>query len=186
MARGPKPQPAAVKAAKGNPSRRPIGHAPVDAPTAAANAVRAPAWLAGDALVIWEGKAAMLSAARLLTEADANAFGRYCVNHAKWQKMHKVLDAEGEIYEIETASGKVFRPRPQFVIAERLERMLLAAEDRFGLNPSERQRIFASRASSGVVGDFFASQASQATEPTSPTEPAKPAPAAEGPIGLLN
>ena len=60
--------------------------------------------------------------------------------------MQDVLDDEGETYESESAHGKLKRAHPAFLIADRLERQLLAAEDRFGLNPAERQRLYAARA----------------------------------------
>ena len=180
---GPKPQPAAIKAQRAS-SRRPVGQAPkIDQVTGAAP--RAPAFVTGEALGIWNAKAELLAGARLLTAADVNAFGRYCVNHAKWQLMHERLE-DGELtYTVTTASGDVHRPRPEFMVAERLERMLLAAEDRFGLNPAERQRIMAARSQSGVSGDLFgprenAGENDPATKATEATRPA------EGPLGLLN
>jgi P27 family predicted phage terminase small subunit len=69
----------------------------------------------------------------LFTEADAPAFARYCKHYARWLELQKRLDKHGDIYEIETASGKVRRADPAFVMADRLDRMLLAIEDRFGL-----------------------------------------------------
>ncbi len=179
MAPGPKPQPAAVKRQRAS-SRRPVGEAPkVDVGGAAP---RAPAFVKGDALEIWNAKAELLAGARLLTAADANAFGRYCVNHAKWQQMHERLETGELTYSVTTASGEVHRLRPEFIVAEKLERQLLAAEDRFGLNPAERQRIMAARSQSGVSGDLFGprEEADPATKPTDPTRPA------DGPLGLLN
>lgn len=152
--RGPKPDPAAIKIAKGNPGRRPIG---VD-PAATAEhpiVVTAPSWLKGDGLEIWNRLAPDLVAKKLLGPLDVNVFGRYCRNFGRWLKMQKALDDEGEVYAIETASGKVRRAQPEFLIADRIERQLLPAEDRFGLNPAERQRIFAARASAGSSVDLF-------------------------------
>ncbi|RCL02186.1 MAG: hypothetical protein JSC189_000733 [Candidatus Tokpelaia sp. JSC189] len=40
-------------------------------------------------------------------------------------------------------------------IADRLERQLISAEDKFGLNPPEQQRIFAARAAGSNIGDLF-------------------------------
>lgn len=176
--RGRKPEPAAIKEAKGNPGRRPIG---ADPSGLAASAPRPPAFVEGNALEIWRRYAELLASARLLTEADANAFGRYCRNLARWVDLQDELDA-GLTYAIETASGTVMRPKPQFLIADRLERMLLAIEDRFGLSPSERQRIMAARSQTGVSGDLFGPRSDD--DPAArPTEPAAPI---EGPLGLLN
>jgi hypothetical protein len=100
------------------------------------------------------------------------------------------MKGRGMIYEIETASGKVRRADPSFMMADRLDRRLEAFEDRFGLNPAERQRIFAQRAAVPSLGDLFGSRApAQGQSPAAST----PATAAEaddafdggGPIGML-
>jgi P27 family predicted phage terminase small subunit len=108
--------------------------------------VEAPAWLRKEGLKIWERLAPRLVSMKLLSPIDAEAFGRYCRNFARWSKMQTVLDDEGETYESESAHGKLKRAHPAFLIADRLEKSLLAAEDRFGLNPAERQRLYAARA----------------------------------------
>jgi phage terminase small subunit len=95
----------------------------------------------------------------------------------------------GDIYSIETASGKVLRAHPAFTMADRLDRMMLAFEDRFGLNPAERQRIMAARANTGATGDMFGNAAPGKDVPRADDPVAEAAPAAEpteGPIGLLN
>lgn len=176
--RGPKPEPAAVKEAKGNPGRRAVGADP--APTDEGKAkVAAPAWLKTDGLVVWQRLAPRLAALKLLTPTDAETFARYCKNFARWLKMQKRLDEMGEIYEIETASGTVRRADPAFVIGDRLERQLVSAEALFGLNPAERQRIFAARATKapGEV-DLFGRQ--PPAQPPAPKEPAR-----KGAVGFL-
>jgi P27 family predicted phage terminase small subunit len=182
VARGPKPKPAAIKRQRAS-SGRPVVEDALPVAPVSAGAIAAPTWLKDEALEIWNGRAAALTNAKLLTEADATAFGRYCRNLARWLKMQKALDETTEIYSVTTASGTVHRPRPEFLIADRLERQLLAIEDRFGLNPSERQRIFAARANSGGTGDLFDAPARPGDPAAKPTEPARPI---EGPIGLLN
>jgi P27 family predicted phage terminase small subunit len=153
--RGPKPEPAAIKQAKGNPGRRPIGADPdLSSPTAqaetpekaAAIAIEPPAWLKGEGLAIWKQLAPRQIQMKLLSPIDAEPFARYCRNFARWAKMQDILDAEGETYESESQHGKLKRAHPAFLISDRLERQLLAAEDRFGRNPAERQRLYAARA----------------------------------------
>jgi P27 family predicted phage terminase small subunit len=149
----------------------------------------APSWLKGESLKIFQRMAPMLRNMKLLTEADAPAFARYCKHYARWLDLQKRLDKHGDIYEIETASGVVRRADPAFVMADRLDRMLLAIEDRFGLNPAERQRIMAARANTGATSDLFGGAPGKDADRRS-DDPASPAaPAAEpidGPIGLLN
>lgn len=186
MARGPKPQPAAVKRQRGS-SRRPIVEEAAPVLAAAAGGVEPPSWMtSAGAVEIWNRLAPVLVQARLLTAADAQAFGRYCRNFADWLKVREQMDKEGATYESDSNHGKLKRAHPAFLIADRLERQLLAAEDRFGLNPAERQRIFAARAASGVSGDLFAPEAAPRREGDPATPAAEPAKPIEGPIGLLN
>lgn len=154
--RGPKPEPAAVKEAKGNTGRRRIGSDPVVEGAPQQARVAAPSWLKGDGLAVWKRLAPRLISLKLLSITDAETFGRYCRNFARWLKMQKRLDTMGEIYEIETQSGKVRRADPAFLIGDRLERQLVTAEAMFGLNPAERQRIYAARAAGAGAGtDLF-------------------------------
>lgn len=147
--RGPKPEPAAVKLQKGS-SRRPIGEAP--AQPAAEPKVAAPAWLKGDGLKVWKRLAPQLIGMKLLARIDAETFARYCKNFARWHKMQRVLDREGETYESESQHGKLKRAHPAYLVADRLERQLVSAEANFGLNPAERQRLFAARAAALAGG----------------------------------
>jgi P27 family predicted phage terminase small subunit len=183
--RGPKPQPAAVKEAKGNPGHRPIGvdAAPAEG-TAPQSKVSPPAWLKNAGLTVWNRLAPRLIAQRLLSQIDAETFARYCRNFARWHKMQAIVDRNKEFYESESAHGKLWRIHPAFSIAERLEKNLMAAEDRFGLNPAERQRIFAARAAAGTSGDLFnPNQAAQ--QPGAPHDDADQS-KAKSAIGLLN
>jgi P27 family predicted phage terminase small subunit len=180
MARGPKPEPAEVKKQKGNPSRRRIGADPV-APELSTAGLKPPEWLTGEGRKTWDRLAPRLVLLKLLTPVDAEAFGRYCRNLARWLKMQRVLDREGETYETESAHGSMKRGHPAFLISDRLERQLLAAEDRFGLNPAERQRLFAARSvTPDPANDLFGKRppapAGELQLPLKPT----------GPIGLLN
>ena len=181
MARGPKPAPAAVKEAKGNPGRRRIGADPVVDAGIVVGGVAPPAWLKAEGLKAWKRLAPNLTRLKLLTPIDAEAFARYCRDLARWLKMQDRLDKMGEVYEIETASGKVRRPDPSFIIGDRIERALLAYEDRFGLNPAERQRLFAARSMTpDPATDLFGRRDDSPATPA--PEPERPA----SPVGLLN
>lgn len=186
--RGPKPKPASIKLAKGNPSRRPIGADPEIQSSAGGSASRVspPDWLKSDGLKIWERLAPRLVALKLLSQADATTFARYCRNFARWLKMQKLVDKEGEVYESVSAHGNLKRANPAFLIGDRIEKSLFAFEDRFGLNPSERQRIFAARAAAGAQGGLFDAPPTQphqtGTEPTSDEQDSK----SKSAVGLLN
>lgn len=192
--RGPKPDPAAVKEAKGNPGRRPIGADPVIDEQAdashgeimvAPNDVQPPAWLKDDALEIWNKLAPRLVRMKLLSPVDAPAFGRYCRDFARWEKMQTELDQRGETYESESQHGKLRRIDPAFMIADRLGRQLLALESLFGLNPAERQRLFAARASNPLPTDLFGYPVAGGNAKKRSDEDA-PVRGKSSPVGLLN
>lgn len=190
MARGRRPAPAGIqdqKAAVRSKRSKPGQVAQVQA--AAAPGPTPPAWLKSEGLMVWKRLAPMLASAKLLTAADSETFGRYCRNFARWLKMQKDLDENGETYTSESQHGTLQRVNPAFMVSDRIERQLLGAEDRFGLNPSERQRIMAARSQTGITGDLFG----ETTKPGArrrPNDPAasasEPAQPIESPIGLLN
>ncbi|MHC2573979.1 phage terminase small subunit P27 family [Rhizobium leguminosarum] len=181
--RGPKPEPAAVKKAKGNSGRRPIGEDPkaedAKPEVSSMSSVVPPAWLKDGGLDVWGRLAPRLIAMKLLTQLDAETFGRYCRNFSRWLKMQERLDDKGEVYEIETASGIVRRYEPAFAIADRLERQLSAAEANFGLNPAERQRLYAARAAGAGAGggDLFGDSGRMKSEDRPSAAQNAPAPA---------
>ena len=197
MARGRRPAPEGVtsqKAAVRSKRKAPAAKAEL---AVSIGKVAPPAWLKGEALSQWNTLAPVLTQAKLLSAADVGAFARYCRDFADWLKIRAELDAEGFVYDAESyAGGKtdadgsktttLRRLDPRFLISDRLERQLLAVEDRFGLNPSERQRIMAARANSGVSGDLFAGQDDK---PRGPDPATSPAPSARetprSPIGTL-
>jgi P27 family predicted phage terminase small subunit len=176
--RGPRPEPAAVKEKKSS-TRRPIGKDPA---AALAGQVRIdpPVWLKGDGLKVWNKIAPRLAGMKLLSQTDAETFGRYCRNFARWLKLQKMVDSEGEVYETESLHGKMKRLHPGFAAAVRLDRELQAAEANFGLNPAERQRIFAARAAAaaggGTSADLFAhgEGSERSNTPAKPEVEAKP------------
>ena len=150
------------------------------APQSAANGVRpAPAWLTGRGLELFGELSPALRQAKLLTQVDETAFARYCRNLADWLKLRGELDAEGFTYDAESYGNAkdadkttvLRRLDPRFLVSDRLERQLLAAEDRFGLNPSERQRIMVARSNTGYSGDLFSAAAADAANPAQPSQP---------------
>lgn len=184
--RGPKPEPGAIRDQKAPVRSRQKKKAATAQPTLPSSIVP-PKWLVGEGLKIFLRLAPMLRGLKLLTDPDVPAFARYCKHYARWIELQKRLDKHGDIYEIETASGKVRRADPAFLMADRLDRMMLAIEDRFGLNPAERQRIFAARANTGATGDLFGQNQEPERREGDPASPAaQAAEPIEGPIGLLN
>lgn len=196
--RGPKPEPAAVKLQKGNPGNRPVGEDSIIAPQSALAAISPPDWLeprtvkgkrkTGGGLEIWNRLAPRLVTLKLLTPADVETFARYCRNFARWLNMNELIDKGGEVYESESQWGKLRRVNPAYLVADRLERQLLAAENNFGLNPAERQRIFAARAQSAdpAARDLFGGEDGKRQSTDTAAKPAEPAAASEHPVGALH
>lgn len=193
--RGPKPEPAAIKQKKGNPGHRPIGEDPVlpvgeiSSSSADALIVSPPAWLGeGKGLEEWQRLAPRLSSLKLLTRTDAETFGRYCRSLARWLQMQRLIDEQGLTRHVVSNHGEWDRPHPLLLPCDRLEVRLQAFEATFGLNPADRQRIFAARATHPDPGtlDFFGD-----AKPRPQSQASAPLPKAAkqgdgGPIGLLN
>lgn len=189
MRPGPKPQSAAEREQKEPIRSKQSKRSATPEVAAAIDGLQPPKWLKKEGLRIWQRLAPPLRDRRLLTQADAETFARYCRNFARWLKMQAELDKAGETYESESAHGKLKRVNPAFLIADRVERQLLAIEDRFGLNPAERQRIFAARAAgAGAPGDLFGNlpQPSEHRAGDPAAEPAQAAEPEQGPVGFLN
>lgn len=161
--RGPAPEPAAVKKAKGNSGHRRIATAEIEAEAnnAAAldepstNEIQPPEWLNNDGRKIWTEIAPRLSAMKILQLIDANTFARYCQGFGRWVTLEKQLDDEGTTYESESPHGTYKRSHPAFMQADRLNRSLMMMESGFALNPADRQRLFAARAAAANAPGLF-------------------------------
>lgn len=180
--RGRKPEPAAVKEAKGNPGRRPL---PKEQD--AVRATEAPKALSRQAKKIWEELAPDLQRMKFLRPTDAHAFARYCEHLTRWWELTKSLRKTGETYESESNHGKLLRVRPEFLVRERLEKRMEALEDRFGLSPAARQQILQRLAivnptPAGDLLDRVAKQDASADQQT--VEAAAPA-SGGSPVGML-
>lgn len=152
--RGPHSEPAAIKKAKGNSGRRKIGEDPAPSAVAVVS-VKPPSWLKGRAKRVWSSIAPDIIGKKLLTQTDAATFARYCVNFARWLDANDYINNQGAHYSTDTGYDRV---RSAMVISLRLDPILERVEDRFGLNPAERQRIFAARAAQPAgAGDLFPS-----------------------------
>jgi P27 family predicted phage terminase small subunit len=186
MPRGPKPQSAEVKRAKGNPGRRRLVDAP---PSLQGLAMAPPPRLALDARKIWTQLAPELGRLNFLRESDRPAFERYCEHLAKWWEMTRALRKEGMTYFSKSDHNPdgLYRVNPKFLIRERLEKRLEVLEDRFGLTPAARQQILhraAMQTPQLPAGGLFGGDQADASNPD---QPPPSAPAGEAnPIGLLN
>ncbi len=88
--------------------------------------------------------------------------------------MTRKLCETKSVYETNTRHGKMKRIHPLFAIQERLERRLLALEDRFGLSPQARQSIMLRLATAPALpftggADPAGDTAPQPARPATPT-----------------
>jgi P27 family predicted phage terminase small subunit len=169
MMRGRRPEPAALQEAKGNPGRRKpraqIEVAPADG--------RAPEHLSRDAKLVWAALAPELERLKFLRLTDVPAFARYCSDLAKYWEITRKLATQTETYWTESNHGRLQRVNPLFLVQDRIARRLNDIEDRFGLSPAARQRIFQQLAAATPM------------LPLGDTAPSTQQPTAESPIGLL-
>jgi P27 family predicted phage terminase small subunit len=142
MARGRTPQPDAVNAAKGR-SRKPAkGRQAVPAVTPKLK-LAVPPQLGVDAATIWQELGPELTRLNFLRQTDLQPFARYCHHLAKFWQYTADLEIEGETRLVTSAHNPdgLYRVNPKFLMRERIEKTLLALEDRLGLNPAARQQI---------------------------------------------
>lgn len=177
--RGRKPQPAATRAVKAAVRSRRKPNAPAAEPAVALGDVVAPAKLGGLAVQVWNALAPQLVASKLLTALDVPAFSRYCRLTARFEQAARVIDDEGLTYESVSAHGTLKRHHPAALLEMRYSRELANLEASFGLNPGDRQRIFAERARVGGQGSLFPG------EQRPQAEDASPARTDDSPIGIL-
>lgn len=186
--RGPKPKPAAVRdqiapvRSKREPAKT-AAAAPVE--MAPSVKIAAPAWLKGEGKKVWDQEAPGFINARLLGRTDVVSFARWCQTMADWLDLAVVLKKKGQFYDVQSNHGTYIRAHPAAARMDRLETRLVALEDRFGGNPSARQRIIAARAQS-PIGDLFGHPPANPAPQPDPTELPDTAPAeADRPTGFL-
>ena len=148
-ARGPRPKPGELQAARGNPGKRKNEIAPDTVPTLTGDA---PDWLTDDvARGAWIYILDSLSPLRLVRETDHIAVARYCDHFARWLRLRDKVNDAGETYVTESNHGTMQRINPDFVAMHREEDRMEKLEDRIGLTPSSRQRLMQGLAAGGQV-----------------------------------
>jgi P27 family predicted phage terminase small subunit len=180
--RGRRPDTAAVKTAKGNPGRRPIvpeGVAPGLSDDVLSSA---PDWLSATGREVWNRIAPDLVQMRLLSRPDVPTFGRYCEWFAHWLTANAALNAGSLVVTTTSEHVEMDRLNKNLQAALLIEKRLVDIEDRFGLNPANRQRIFAQRAAGGANAGTASLPFDKPSEAAAMPSP----PSRESPIGLLN
>jgi P27 family predicted phage terminase small subunit len=140
--RGPRKQPTKLRILRGNPSKEAV---PDREPEPAANAIVAPAWLAGEALEKWHGLVPQLLACGVLTNVDTEALARYCVIWQEWKKHLSMVQRGADVLVMRDEAGKVryTQVAPSATLVVKYAAILLRLEQEFGLTPSARTGIVA-------------------------------------------
>ncbi|HTV69795.1 MAG TPA: phage terminase small subunit P27 family [Rhizobiaceae bacterium] len=159
MARGRKPETAALQAAKGDPGKRRKGTAkrrPVD-PIQIGQA-RAPKWLkkSAKAIEVWNALAPHLGQLNLISELDAVPFARYCRYVVEWIAADIAVQKEGTWYDATGTNGEKLKKRhPAWQACQDLEKMLRETEAAFGMRPDARFKILRDQAAAHGVLPLF-------------------------------
>ena len=134
--RGPRKEPSRLQALKGNPSNRRNKNEPkpftTDQPP--------PDYLEGVSLAKWNELAAVLEPAGLLTDADRDSLGMYCVFFEMYMKALEDVRRDGLIYEFHSKKqGRMMQAtNPQAIAMGKIEASMLKIAQHFGLTPSTR------------------------------------------------
>ncbi|WP_301100279.1 P27 family phage terminase small subunit [Propionivibrio sp.] len=178
MPKGRKAQPEAVNDAKGNPGRR---RRKAMVACEGSSSSTAPEFLSEAAKKFWDMQAPELAAMRFVRSTDHMAFARYCQHLVTWWDKTKALETEGDTYTTTSEHVVIKRINPDFIVRERVERQLLALEDRFGLNPVYRQQIL-----QRMAGQVTQTQPATGLFDASGETPSALETAAPSAIGILN
>lgn len=148
--RGPAPAPSILKYIRGNPSKERLNS---DEPTPdLLDDFGVPDTIVGDELAVrkWHQSVPVLRRMRVLTEADTEAWTRYCHLWANWMRAKQKCQQVGrEITHFEPdpnrTDGKLrikwSQPAPWAVEERAFHKDLLRLEQEFGLTPSSRSQV---------------------------------------------
>ena len=151
MITGPKPKPAEIAERQGNPGHRPLVRSPA---AGAPLDTTAPDWLDDLGRAYWQANAGRLRALGFVKQTDLGAFARLCDHVSRWHRCRLRVNERGESYTTESKHGSMDRINPDFAAMLRLESVIQALEDRFGLTPAARQQILARLAEPPPSGDL--------------------------------
>lgn len=128
-------QPAALKLARGNSSKRRIKHEPLPV---RGELPLPPSYLNERAKAEWKRLAPDLHALGLLTVLDLAAFAALVTAYSRWVDAEKQLQSQS--LTVTTPSGAIIQ-HPLIGIARRAAADVLRLSTEFGLTPGGRQRL---------------------------------------------
>jgi len=149
MKPGPKPKTAVERRATGNTGHRKKALLvdPVDAPPLipldAGPIGDAPDFLSAKQAALWRKVAPTLQTLRLLQAPDSLAFGRYIGWLLRFIELEKANRRTKTVEKTAAKAGKMDRLDKGFQALLMIDKRLQEYEDRFGMNPRERQALMA-------------------------------------------
>ena len=152
MARGPKPKPKPMLALAGS-RRADVANQDVDPES---KLPRAPRWMSDLAKKEWRRVGGELLKLGLVTEIDRTVLALYCQAFADYLDAKTEVDESGLTFE--TENGNLIQHPAVGIMNKAWERCLKAATQ-FGMSPSSRRGIVATKIDSGNndKGRFFGS-----------------------------
>ena len=142
--RGPRPEPTILKIAKGNPGKRRLNQSE---PKPAADAIQPPDWVTGKSLEKWQEVVPKLLGMGVMTNADIDTIARYCTMHEQYVKYLDQVRRGLDVLVIRDDAGKVkyMQSTPAATMMTKLAASMLRIEQEFGLTPSARSGLSASK-----------------------------------------
>ncbi len=168
------------KAKKKTPPALPLEAAatlPTVTPETASTAAKPPAFLTASEREAWNLAAPALQRLNLLTAPDVMAFARYCSWLAEYFKLTKQGRRRPIVERTAKKAGKMDRLDKGFQARLAIDKRLQEYEDRFGMNPRERQAIL-SKLADGAGRHPVPPPTGEPATPAAPSEPS-------GPVGFL-
>ena len=113
-----------------------------------------PGRLPADAAKLWDEICDQLAEMGVLAPVDGHALERYCRMLAQWWRLYKVIEEEGDTYEVKGRDGQVrHRLRPEARTVMSLHDSLLKIERQFGMTPAARAGLSIPPGTSGGTDD---------------------------------
>ena len=140
--RGPKPQPLALRIAKGNPGGRPLN---IHEPKPDRAGTTPPKWLAAESKIVWKEIVDALDVCGILKKTDIHALALACDAIARYRVYLEACRAGLDIMEMHHDDGSVkYRQvAPSASLCMKWQAAAMRALCEFGMTPSAR---------SGIVG----------------------------------
>jgi P27 family predicted phage terminase small subunit len=141
---GRRPQPTALKIARGNPGKRAL---PVGEPQPQVVRVACPAWLTGEGAALFERLAAELADLQLLAQLDGESLAMYCSFWEQFRTATRHIERDGYTVKQVNKAGEPYSTQSPWVhIRHKATAELLAIARRFGFTPADRVGLAAAPA----------------------------------------